>query len=246
VNNAQRIYAATITGVWMSSNGGTTWTQSLGNLNPGCQDLALRTDTPTDYLFAACSDGSSTTDYAIWRNQDVAGSGVWTMVQTAPHMVRTSLALAPSQQSTIYAMAATVAFQADRTCPIFPDLSRMLEKTAGLADVVRFALAPLASKIEIAFIYGSVASREERSSSDVDLMIVGKANLADLAVVIRPLEEELGRSVNVSVYTTQEFRKRRNERNHFLSSVLKTELLFIVGRPDDLARFADRTARKGS
>jgi DNA-binding transcriptional ArsR family regulator len=139
-----------------------------------------------------------------------------------------------------------VYFQANRTCPIFQDLSRMLAKTAGLADVVRFALAPFRSKIEIALIYGSVASSEEHSSSDVDLMIIGKANLADLAVVLRPLEEELGRSVNVSVYTTQEFRKRLNEKNHFLSSVLRTELLFVLGEPDDLARLVDRTARKGS
>lgn len=139
-----------------------------------------------------------------------------------------------------------VYFQADPTCPIFPDLSRMLAKTAGLADVVRSALAPLRSRIEIALIYGSIASRQERSSSDVDLMIIGKADLAALALVLRPLEEELGRSVNVSVYTILEFRKRLKERNHFLSSVLKTELLFILGKPDDLTRLANRAARKGS
>ncbi len=122
----------------------------------------------------------------------------------------------------------------------------MLAKTAGLADVVRSALAPLRSRIEIALIYGSIASRQERSSSDVDLMIIGKADLAALALVLRPLEEELGRSVNVSVYTILEFRKRLKERNHFLSSVLKTELLFILGKPDDLTRLANRAARKGS
>jgi uncharacterized protein (TIGR03437 family) len=107
VKNSQRIYAATSTGVWTSSNGGTTWTQSLGILGGGCQDLALRTDTTADYLFASCARGASTSDYAIWRNQDAAGSGVWAMVHTAPHMVRTSLALAPSRQSTIYALAAS-------------------------------------------------------------------------------------------------------------------------------------------
>jgi hypothetical protein len=108
VHNSQRIYAANSTGVWTSSNGGTTWTQSLGNLYNGCQDLALRTDTTTDYLFAACTGATSSSNYTIWRNQDVTGSGVWTMVQTAPYMVRTSLAIAPSQQSTIYAMAASL------------------------------------------------------------------------------------------------------------------------------------------
>ena len=139
-----------------------------------------------------------------------------------------------------------VYFQGDRTCPIFQDLSRMLEKTAGLADVVRSALAPLRSRIEIAAIYGSIASGEERSSSDVDLMVIGRATLADLALVLRPLEEELGRSVNVSVYTSQEFRKRLKNKNHFLNSVLGTEMLFVFGEADDLARLVDGAARKGS
>jgi DNA-binding transcriptional ArsR family regulator len=139
-----------------------------------------------------------------------------------------------------------VYFQADRTCPVFQDLSRILAKTVGLADVVRSALAPLRSRIEIAMIYGSIASREERSSSDVDLMIVGKATLADLAPVLRPLEEELDRSVSVSVYTSQEFRKRLREKNHFLISVMRTEWLFILGKPDDLERLAGGVAHQGS
>jgi DNA-binding transcriptional ArsR family regulator len=139
-----------------------------------------------------------------------------------------------------------VYFQADQTCPVFHELSRMLAKTAGLADVVRSALTPLQSNIDFAFIYGSIASSKERSSSDVDLMVIGGANLADLAVVLRPAEEQLGRSVNVSVYTTREFLKKLQEKSHFVSSVLKTELLFIFGKANDLARFVERAAGKSS
>ena len=139
-----------------------------------------------------------------------------------------------------------VYFQANRICPVFQELSQMLTKTVGLADVVRSALMPLRPNIDVALIYGSIASSKERPSSDVDLMVIGRANLADLSVILRPLEEQLGRSVNVSVYTTQEFLKRLNQRNHFLGSVLKTELLYIFGTADDLARLVERAADKGS
>jgi predicted nucleotidyltransferase len=139
-----------------------------------------------------------------------------------------------------------VYFQADRSCPVFPELSQMLTKTVGLVDVVRSALTALKSRIDLAFIYGSIASGEERSSSDVDLMVVGRANLSDLAVILRSLEEQLGRSVNPSVYTNQEFLKRLGEQNHFLHSVLRTELLFVLGEADDLARFVERAANQGS
>jgi predicted nucleotidyltransferase len=139
-----------------------------------------------------------------------------------------------------------VYFQADRTCPIFQELSKILTKTVGLADVVRSALTTLRSKIDLALIYGSIASGEERSLSDVDLMVIGTTNLAELAVVLRTLEVKLGRSVNASVYTTHEFLKRLNQKNHFINSALQTELLFIFGKADDLARLVERAAGKGS
>ncbi len=108
--NHNRIYAATWTGIWTSGDGGATWSNTgLGQaqLYDGCEDLVIRTDQTTDYLFAACFGKTASASYTIWRNTDVAGTGAWSQVFTATHMARTSLAIAPSQQSTIYAMAAS-------------------------------------------------------------------------------------------------------------------------------------------
>jgi len=89
-----------------------------------------------------------------------------------------------------------VYYQADRSCPLFQELSQILARAVGPVDVVRSALVPLGSRIELAFIYGSIAASEERSSSDVDLMVIGQVSLADLAVTLRLLEEQLGRNVH--------------------------------------------------
>lgn len=137
-----------------------------------------------------------------------------------------------------------VYFQADRTCPVFEELFGLLTKTVGLADLVRDALTPFQDRIELAFIYGSVATSRERSSSDVDLMLVGEATLAEVAFPVRELESRLGRVVNLTVYTSLEFAKRVAEKNHFLTAVLETELLFILGTANDLARLVKRP--KGS
>ena len=106
-----RLYAATWGGVFTSADGGNTWTPtglSTTDVYYGCQDLAIRTDQTTDYLFASCSGPKSTSAYTVWRNSDVGGAGTWSQVFTAPFMGRTSLAIAPSQQATIYAMATSV------------------------------------------------------------------------------------------------------------------------------------------
>ena len=107
--NSSRIYAATRSGVFQSTNGGTSWTQVLSSSsNNGCFDLAIRTDKANDYIFASC--GTFAQAY-IWRNTtaDTTPSN-WTQVFTAgSNMGLTSIAIAPTNQQHIYALAATTA-----------------------------------------------------------------------------------------------------------------------------------------
>jgi sugar lactone lactonase YvrE len=110
-NDPQRIYAATETGVWLSRNGGENWTRAfnpLVNNAPipgGCTDLAMRTDRSTDSLFAVCGAAMG----QIYRNMDAAGSAPWTLVLADPLMARVSIAIAPSNQDTVYAVASQAA-----------------------------------------------------------------------------------------------------------------------------------------
>ncbi len=106
--NSQHIYAATYGGVWASLDGGVTWKRVLDRTSPnnGCQDLVMRSDQATDYVFAACGM-SVTPQTVIYRNVDAGGGGSWEQVFSAPNMSRTSLAIAPSNQSTIYAVSAS-------------------------------------------------------------------------------------------------------------------------------------------
>lgn len=105
--NRGRVYAATSRGIFVSPDGGNTWSQTLSGLAFGCQDLALQPAAAIDYLFAACSGVSSAADYGIYRNTNAAGTATWDSVFTQLHMARTTLAIAPSQPSTIYALAAS-------------------------------------------------------------------------------------------------------------------------------------------
>src|SRR5215212_1085785 len=118
--NGQHVYAATRSGVWRSLDGGNSWNVALvsnvANGANGVTDLVMRTDQATDYIFAAVGSFSRA---HIFRNVDAGGAGVWEDVYSETNQGRTSLAIAPSNQNVIYALATCIACGAG-TNPTFP------------------------------------------------------------------------------------------------------------------------------
>jgi predicted nucleotidyltransferase len=134
-------------------------------------------------------------------------------------------------------------FKAETRSPLFPELRGLLEKTAGLLPTLRQALKPFAGRIGCAFVYGSVARSGEHALSDVDLLVIGAVGLADLAPALRKVEERLGREVNVTSYSAQEFGKKVAAKDHFLSDVLRGPKEFLKGNERDLEETIGRPRR---
>jgi predicted nucleotidyltransferase len=136
-------------------------------------------------------------------------------------------------------------FQANAQSPIFQELRGLVRKTFGLTQVIHEALAPLAKRIHLAFIFGSVASGTENSSSDVDLMMVSDTvSLMDLIPSIRHAEDELGREVNPSLYSVEEFRRKLAEGQNFLATVVGGPKIFVIGDEDELRALAEKRMAK--
>ncbi|MGD1275905.1 MAG: helix-turn-helix domain-containing protein [Tepidisphaeraceae bacterium] len=129
-------------------------------------------------------------------------------------------------------------YQANADSPLFGDLRGLLLKTAGLVDVLADALKPLAAKLRIVFVYGSIASGNEQSDSDIDLMVVGAVSPVQLALPLRHARELLGREINPTVYTPVEFAKKRAAKDHFLTRVLDKPKLFVLGNRNELGEAA--------
>ena len=169
----------------------------------------------------------------------------WYLSDLAKHLARPPSSLQQPLAALVSAGILTrrkdgnrVYFQANPECPFLPDLQGLLAKTVGLVDVLREALAPLETRIQVAFIYGSVARSSERSGSDVDLIAIGDLGLADVSPLLDAAEERLGRPVNTNVYSPADYARQVAEKNHFLTSVLKRPKLFVLGKPHDLERLA--------
>lgn len=127
-------------------------------------------------------------------------------------------------------------YQANAAAPVFAELRALVLKTAGLADVLRAALAPMAAAIHAAFVYGSVARNEDTASSDIDVMVVSDTlTYADLFGALEEATGELGRRVNPTVYDRAELAERVSERNAFVTRVLAQPKFWLIGSERDLA-----------
>ena len=129
-----------------------------------------------------------------------------------------------------------VYYRANAGCPIFPELKGLLAKTAGLADVLRKAIAPLSRKVRLAFVYGSLAGGTAGARSDVDLMVVGDATFSEVVAALEPAQEQLGREINPTVYPAREFRAKCAAGHHFLKTVLGGPKILLLGGPRELVR----------
>lgn len=140
-----------------------------------------------------------------------------------------------------------VFYQANRDAPIFREMQGIVNKTIGVFSVLRSALHPLARRILVAFVYGSVAREEETAQSDVDLLVVGKATLDEILSLLSTVEKNIGRPINPTVYSVVEFKSKLASGNHFLTAVLKGQKVFLLGDEDELRKVGGvRLAKTGA
>lgn len=131
-----------------------------------------------------------------------------------------------------------VYYQANAQCAVYPELKSLIMKTAGMGDALKVAMLPLAERVRTAFIYGSVARGSESSGSDVDLFVVGDVTLAEVVQTLSPVQLNLNREINPTVYPVEEFRIKQAAGHHFIKSVLEGNKVFLIGDENDLAKLA--------
>jgi predicted nucleotidyltransferase len=144
-----------------------------------------------------------------------------------------------------------VFFTANRRSSIFPELRSLLIKTAGVADVLRSALATAGlsrpPRVVAAFVFGSMARADPGAASDVDVMVIGSVTFAEVAHALHEVQATLGREVNPSVYTLAEWRAKLRAGHPFLSRVVAEPKVFLIGDEHEFAAMAgqrlDQAAR---
>ena len=126
-------------------------------------------------------------------------------------------------------------YQANPDSPLFTELCSIVQKTVGLAEPLREALQPLAAQIRAAFVFGSVAKRQDVATSDIDLLVVSDAlSYAELFAAVEAAGARLGRTVNPTILTSKDLAKRVKDDNAFVKRLLAQPKIWLVGGDDDL------------
>ena len=116
-------------------------------------------------------------------------------------------------------------YQANRKSPIYNELHGLIVKTTGVADVLRSALAPLADRIMVAFIFGSIASGNEDRASDIDLMVITENSKLIRNIIIK-YGTNINKKISPIVITANEFKKLKTTDTPLYERITKGILLW--------------------
>jgi uncharacterized protein len=155
-----------------------------------------------------------------------AGLSLGTIRQELQKLVKLELLISRRDGNRLY-------YRANTEHPLYPEIRKLVLKTVGLVEVLKRVLDR--ESVKVAFVFGSLASSREKAASDVDLMVIGTVGLRALSKWLSGVSEQIGREINPHPMTVEEFRRRQEKGDHFLSKVLESPRLFIIGNENDLA-----------
>ncbi len=171
--------------------------------------------------------GDERHDYHLRELARQTGLALRTVQQELALLARAGLVTVRRDGNRVY-------YQANRANPVYGDLRSIVLKTAGLVSVLQDALRD--HGIELAFVFGSLASGQATAKSDVDLMVIGAVGLRRVAHLLSGVTQKLGREINPYVLTKEDFTRRKRAADHFIVTILAAPRLYVIGSENELAR----------
>jgi predicted nucleotidyltransferase len=123
----------------------------------------------------------------------------------------------------------------NKNYPLFDELRSIVAKTIGVQGLIKKSLKNL-KHVDVAFIYGSFARNEAKASSDIDLLIIGNVDDRKMNSKIHQLEDKLKREINYTIYSMDEFKKKKKSKNPFIMDVMENPKIFLIGEHNELEK----------
>ncbi len=155
-----------------------------------------------------------------------SGLSIGTIQKEMSHLKKMDLIVAERDGNRLY-------YKANSDHPLYLDICGLVKKTSGIATKLQAALQTL-DGIECAIIFGSYAKGDEKSHSDIDLIVIGNLGLRTLVGKLKPLSDEVEREINPHIYSTKSWKEKLKKNDHFVKSVMNEKKIFLIGDEDVL------------
>lgn len=132
-----------------------------------------------------------------------------------------------------------VFYRADVGCSIHQELAAIFRKTMGLTSLVQHALSEIDEKVDVAFVFGSMASGHQHAGSDLDVCVLGDVSLIEVVSALSSLQDQLRREINPVVMTTTKFSDLAIKGDRFVSRLIDEPKLFLKANEDEFAKLVE-------
>lgn len=156
--------------------------------------------------------------------QRQSGLSIGTIQKEIAHLKELDLVTSERDGNRLY-------YSANADHPLFKEISGLVEKTSGIAEQIKTLLSSIKG-IECAFIFGSYAKGEEKSHSDIDVIVIGTIGLRTLSSVFKSVTEKTQREINPHIYSIKSWKEKIKKKDHFIKSVLSEKKIFLIGDED--------------
>ena len=153
--------------------------------------------------------------------QRQSGLSIGTIQKEMAHLKKLDLVTSERDGNRLY-------YSANTDHPLFEEISGLVEKTSGIAEQIKTALRSIKG-IECAFIFGSYAKGEEKSHSDIDLIVIGTVGLRTLSSVFKTVTDKTGREINPHIYSIKSWTEKLKKKDHFIKSIQTEKKIFLIG-----------------
>ena len=118
----------------------------------------------------------------------------------------------------------------------------MDEFTGITGLILNDALAPLADKIQIAFIFGSMAAGTQRADSDLDICVLSDVELLEVVKAVGAVQENLHRDINPVVMSATRYAEQLATHDRFAERIYDEPRIFVIGDDDEFRKLAEDRA----
>ena len=122
--------------------------------------------------------------------------------------------------------------------PLFDEIKSIVHKTIGLEVILRKEFSKL-QEIEYAFIFGSFAQGDFKSSSDIDVYVIGEISEGLLQKHVERVERSIQRDINYHISSRNEFTQKLQK--EFFYKEITSRYILIKGKEDAFRKIIERS-----